>query len=163
MAESSQYETMLERLGAFLGSQGARKIQISDEGGGFLLVSWQSDRGARQQRCFRESDLMRLDPHAFVRRGTTGSGHAPLLAPLGRELDRVGMDVARIDEKTDVFQVSGTITGKYFNKRFEHCNLVVDDETLDEPGAPEVQAPSAPPVPPAPRFAPLLRRMRLRP
>ena len=90
MLQSSRYQTILENLGTLLAAQGARKIAIQDEGG-FLSVSWQSNGGERQRRCFREADL--ADRELTAQGAQSGkSSPAALLGLLGR---RVGSKGAR--------------------------------------------------------------------
>src|SRR5215216_620703 len=105
MPESSRYETILGRLGAYLACQEARRIEISDEGA-YVTVSWFSQGATRRQNCFREEEIARLQPSGHHEPNSSAS-RAALLGVLGRRLDESGMDVARIEEKTDSFQISG--------------------------------------------------------
>src|SRR5690348_6376466 len=120
MEQSSRYETLLGRLGAYLACQEARRIEIADEGQ-FVTVSWQSQGPARRHNCFREDEIARLQPNG--RNPYESSSRAALLGVLGRKLDESGMDVARIEEKTEVFLVSGATSGRYSNLRVGYWEL----------------------------------------
>jgi len=111
---------MLGHLGAFLARQDARKIQIADEGN-FLAVSWLSAGESPHRGCFRESELEHLRTNRQA--DAASRSRATLLAALGQRLDRFDLDVARIEERTDAFQVSASQCGRYSNQRFKYWEL----------------------------------------
>jgi hypothetical protein len=135
MSDANRYETMLGNLGAYLADQGARKIVISDQGE-FWSVSWQGTAaGAQQARCFSEPDLMRLKARARSE-PPRATSRASLLGVLGQQIDQEEFDLARVEEKTGAFLISGTNAGRYVNERVPFGQLGGEVATeMREPSA----------------------------
>jgi hypothetical protein len=122
---------MLGHLGAILAERDARRIAITDEGA-FLDVSWQSGQAERERGVFHEAELASLRSGSWHRQTPT-AGRLGLLEALGRKLDQSGMDVARIEEQTNVFQVSGIASGKYTKQHIDYRTLVGGRQPAPDP------------------------------
>jgi hypothetical protein len=158
MQQSSRYETILGRLGAYLACQEARRVEIADEGA-YLTVSWLSQGATRRQSCFREEEIARLQPSGR-RDPNDSASKAALLGLLGRRLDDSGMDVARIEEKTDSFQISGATCGRYSSQRVGYWELRSQPAPTPRP-EPVAEEPFIPP--PVPTAQPVAWAAALQP
>jgi hypothetical protein len=118
--DPSRYEQLLQPLGAFLASQDARHVEIVDEGT-FFKVSWHDRVAGPTQRRFVEEELAMMP--AMARGGAGVGNHAALLGQLGREIDAVQFNVARIAEGLEWFLVTGSCAGRYESRRFSYREL----------------------------------------
>jgi hypothetical protein len=139
MADPGQYEAVLGQLSVFLVRQNARNIEIVDQGI-YIMVSWQSD-GVAHQKTFRDDDLARLDYARFP----LGSSSNPvtLLAALGHELDRSGINVATVSQDPEGFFVTGSLGGHYQRDRHPYFDLRRVVVTPPPPPAPLAHAAAA--------------------
>ena len=147
MSKRDPYAMTLWRLGAFLDTQRAQQVEILDQGE-FLAVSWQTAGGPRQQRCFGQPDWAQL-AQTIGRTAASPRNKASLLHALGEQLDGERVEVGRIVEEADGFQVSGSAGGKYVNRRYPYVGLPgrATPSPLADPREP---APGTPPQSSAP-------------
>ncbi|HZT08710.1 MAG TPA: hypothetical protein VFC51_16930 [Chloroflexota bacterium] len=120
MTQRPTRETMLGRLGTFLDSQNASHFEIIDEDL-FCTVVWEQPGSSRQQCCFRDVEIEQI--WQVPGRQEASGRWAPLLAALGRGLDNIDIDVARIAVEMDGFLVTGSSSGRYLTLRFGYPEL----------------------------------------
>jgi hypothetical protein len=155
---------MLWRLGAFLDTQGALKVEIFDQGE-FLAVSWQTANGPRQQRCIGQPDWPELI-QSIGRTAANPRNKATLLHALGEQLDDERVEVGRIVEEADGFLVSGSAGGRYVNRRYPYvglygCPTPASLASAQDPTGLTPAQVSAPPVAGMPSLAGTPLRQRL--
>ena len=110
MAKTGEYSDVLRALGRFLDQQGARNVEVIDEGE-FVRSSWQTGGGPRERRAYRAFELDRLRDEARLLRTTAGDGVpaddlAEALRTVGSELDRLQTELLSLHQTDDGIQVS---------------------------------------------------------
>ena len=123
MPEPGEYSDTLRVVGRWLQQQGARNVEIIDEGT-HLGVSWEEPRGTQVKRLFRafqlaqlrnEARLLRVDPDQ-----DPGTTLAETLRAIGDELDRLGHELLSIIEDATGFRISAMAGGRHVIYGYSH-------------------------------------------
>ena len=107
--------------GTARGEDAYHDIEIVDHGA-FVRLSWRTRGGCASQRAYTDLALSLLHARSLQLRGEPALDPAgereELLRTLGQELDAEELQVSGIFQKEDEFFVSGSASGRYFNRSY---------------------------------------------
>jgi hypothetical protein len=94
----------------------------------FVRVSWRSINGSTARQAYTDLSLSLLHARSRQLRGEASSDPSgereELFRTLGQELDAEELQVSGIFEKEDEFFVSGSASGRYFNRSYTRDELL---------------------------------------
>ena len=128
MAKTGEYSDVLRAIGRLLDLQGARDLEIVDEGP-FLRASWQVTSGTREQRIYRafELDRLRLESKLLRSGDTDGEPESNLseaLRTIGGEMDRAQYELLSLAQTGAGFQVSMMAGVHHLTRIFGSAEIV---------------------------------------